>query len=883
MKLTNIRLYNAGNFSVANLGLDASSIQLAGRNNKGKTSLLWTLMMLFVVHRKRATHPDYGEKQSLQFYFKSDKSYIIFEGFDEKEGYYYVLLHRNGSDIDYYFAKNKFREEFIIKDGSILSFDKVMENPGTGMKTKDSSVSETLARNVSSKRGELGFLRTVSGVSSIRFSELYRHLFRADKNDNNILKTGILVVSGHRDEKIDFGSEVGQEERVKWKREQKEISELKSIKGNLDLLKDSRDKCETARVALLSEIVKYDDIEFEYVLQKIKGESKEFNDKIGTYRKTIDTEIYNNKENAKTRHQTATQAVGSANALHDAAKEKLDKASSYGEETWAKQQVVNAEEKARGLKALIDKIEQDGDADRVAKKLANAKTKKLQIENYLNKESELLILNIFDDKDDIAKANAVLSDEVKNLPKECVQKGSGEIGDALTLNSAKIDISSITPLPLPTKEEKSIELKEVTAEIKMLSNVLEKIQEKDALVKEHQDASENEYEEKRKYIEIKNIPEYKKNTAELNTLLKEKVDIQVAIAKKMTDLEEKEKELSKSIESLEARVNRNNKEEGAIFELSLELSTASRLIERTREESAYREISSENAYKKCLTGISTLKETQDAFREKEADYDNFVDHLKRLNKSLEGIEHDTNDQLISILEEKCYGIEIREKEFGNMLKTGFHLFFQRIQRFLNELDAVTSEVSKINRIISKYTISDLSNVRVNIILSDKLVNTLRGINSDNIDLFSSVDTMESDLSEGKDSLTEWMRVGKVIYLADLFSIEIEREKNNKKVKSQQSNGTERMLHVMLLLILMREMIVPEDTIPFLIDEVADIDTSNQAELLSFFKELNLLPISASPESSSEFDKIYRIEEINGSSYLSNDTSTWKEAEGVENA
>jgi len=77
---------------------------------------------------------------------------------------------------------------------------------------------------------------------------------------------------------------------------------------------------------------------------------------------------------------------------------------------------------------------------------------------------------------------------------------------------------------------------------------------------------------------------------------------------------------------------------------------------------------------------------------------------------------------------------------------------------------------------------------------------------------------------------------------------------------------------------MREMINKEDTIPFLIDEVMDIDAPNQVQLLSFFKELNLLPISASPHVAHEFDKVYHIEEINGKSYLDNSTATWKEKE-----
>ncbi len=68
LKLTNIRMINSGNYSIANLKLDSNSVQIAGRNNKGKTSLLWTLLFLFVVDRKKTTHKDYGSEESLIFY-----------------------------------------------------------------------------------------------------------------------------------------------------------------------------------------------------------------------------------------------------------------------------------------------------------------------------------------------------------------------------------------------------------------------------------------------------------------------------------------------------------------------------------------------------------------------------------------------------------------------------------------------------------------------------------------------------------------------------------------------------------------------------------------------------------------------------------------------
>jgi len=171
MKLTTIRMINSGNYSIANLKLDADSIQIAGRNNKGKTSLLWTLLFLFVVDRKKTTHKDYGSEESLNFYFRNpESSYIIFEGFDENQGYFYMLLKRDGKNVKYYFVKKEFKEEFLIEEnGQIKKFTKVMENPNTGLGKPLKDVSEILAKVITSRKNEVGFLRLEKDISSRRF------------------------------------------------------------------------------------------------------------------------------------------------------------------------------------------------------------------------------------------------------------------------------------------------------------------------------------------------------------------------------------------------------------------------------------------------------------------------------------------------------------------------------------------------------------------------------------------------------------------------------------------------------------------------------------------------------------------------------------------
>ena len=255
-------MINSGNYSIANLKLDSNSVQIAGRNNKGKTSLLWTLLFLFVVDRKKTTHKDYGSEESLVFYFKNtESSYIIFEGFAHKQGYFYMLLKREKNKIKYYFVEKQFKEEFLIsQNGEVKKFTKVLENPNTGLGKPLKDISAILARVITSKQNEVGFLRLEKNISSKRFGELYKHLFEIGSTSNDILKDGILVSLGLTNEKIDFAKEIGNEQMAKWRREFMEIASLKIANQKYKKIKEQKRIYEDGKVKLKSLSINYDEL-----------------------------------------------------------------------------------------------------------------------------------------------------------------------------------------------------------------------------------------------------------------------------------------------------------------------------------------------------------------------------------------------------------------------------------------------------------------------------------------------------------------------------------------------------------------------------------------------------------------------------------------------
>lgn len=391
MRLHSIRMINSGNFSFANLLLDADSIQLAGRNNKGKTSLLWSLLLLFVVDRKQATHPDYQQKESLHFYFNNpNKSYIVFEGYDEKQGYFYMLLRREADTIKYYFVKKKFEENFLIQDNQVLSFQEVKENPLTGIESPLKDISEILAKVITSKAGDVGFLRLENKTNSKRFSKLYRHLFYATKNEDDILKNGILVVLGLQDEKLDFGKELGHEERAKWAKEEKELRGLRKVKSQLEPLKEKRNAIEAAKVALKSILVQYEDIDFKNIIEKAKtdkilkeAEMRAMREDAKAVQTLIEEEVEKKESSIKTVAQTESNLTQK--------KAKLENAILYGDIAWVKQELVNATKNSDSIKIILDGLSAVSSKEEIDKKLKKTQRELDETEKYITDNANLLI------------------------------------------------------------------------------------------------------------------------------------------------------------------------------------------------------------------------------------------------------------------------------------------------------------------------------------------------------------------------------------------------------------------------------------------------------------------------------------------------------------
>jgi hypothetical protein len=873
MKLHNILVLNSGNFSFAELTLDTDSIQIAGRNNRGKTSLLWTLPLLYVVDRKKALNPEYSHKETLHFYFPSqDKSYIIFEGFDERQGYFYMLLKRDGGDIRYYFVKKKFEIEHFMIDGAILSFKKVLENPHTGIGSPISTVREILSKVIVSNKQDVGFLRLSQRDANSRyFSELFMHHLRS-KGDKKLLKNGILIALGLNGRYFDFGEKISSLKIEGWKRERSNIEKLKKVENQIELLKKSRDSRDEQKERLRSLLIGFEDVDFDKTMQMYQVELNALNNENLKLQKDIE-ELFQKNSVIKNEKEKITKDIGVKEVSLSEYIKKLDRAKSYESIEWLRAELKNSESKRDEIRRVIYSIETVGSISKVESNIEKFKLSIEQIERFIDNNEDTLVMNLSKNREQINIANTIFSDSIKGINRSAIKGSLKELNSkSFHFNGVEIDISSIKIKELPTIEERKELLLEKKKRLQEEQKIKEEFHKKEQLQKEWEKYDRDSDEIKRKIAERGNIENYEKSISDIEKRLSDLVDKSVSFEDDIESLSKERSTLSDMKRGFEDKISTLEDKNRSIGEFYQKYMDYCRKIDF--------ELKSGKAYsiEELFLKIEQDKEIDQEYIELTKRDEKFLFTKESIERDFKGedIYEDLDDSkydLIEVLDLKCMGIQKREIELNDNITSERDLLSGGIKNFLKDLESIKQYIKSINRKISNYQISDLSSVTIDFIEREEQLSALESINIGKNSLFYD---LTSDLNRGDRTLMAYIMKEKRFTLSDLFDINIGITKNNQNIKNAQSTGTKEMINSMLLLILMREMIDERDTIPFVIDEVLRIDDSNLDELLKFFSIYNFLPISASPTVASGFEKVYFIEEIGDKSYLSRDTSLWKD-------
>jgi len=267
-------------------------------------------------------------------------------------------------------------------------------------------------------------------------------------------------------------------------------------------------------------------------------------------------------------------------------------------------------------------------------------------------------------------------------------------------------------------------------------------------------------------------------------------------------------------------------------------------------------------YSLLLTRLKNLKKNSEFVTKvlMQMDRDDvLIDVLEYLKNDFTNIYNQA--KIISVLKDSYLSLNESKSEFeANLIAFNLDnsrglellgLIVKNIKRFENE----------INEIFSTIQISNLKKVKIDISLNKKLNNLLdkfsKGLGSDNeLSYSNNIDDLNNYLVNHSNNKNEI----ETMDFIDGVNILTYSEETGTYISTTQSNGTEIMIMLVFVVMLMKKVYKSgfDLMFPIIIDEIGNIDQDNIKNLLSLMKELNLVVSSATPNASPEFRRLFSV-------------------------
>lgn len=855
--LNKIALLNSATYSKAEIKLDTSSIQLLGGNNAGKTSLVSSLLFLFVIDRKKMKfEKNHSVKESTEYYFpQQNRSYIFFEGFHKDYGYFYMMLIRNSKNrIEYYLNKQKLDLDNFLQNGRLMSFDEVMQNPKCGIFERLKDNREIVSFVFQKKSSEMGFLHINKNINETQFQNIYNYIFNLSSLDGKSLKTGILILRDHLSTVASFDFKDGNGSIEDFKKLSIDVKELESVeKDYYDFKKIVSEKNATLESfkKAIEEII--------HPISKILSDNSDFlgrcDGDIASLDKEISSIVLEQSELDKNLKATRDMRI-TLKANRDAKDEEIRTINSYQPKEIITQMLINTEAMIRKCDSDIEKAEKvNSDPASVKKELQYLHKKLEPYKKRLEKSKTILD----EANQEVAFLNAMFSDSVKSLDAESLLKqGAIEDRSNVLVGGFLFDFSMLKEETIESREELQEEAFRIESRIKELLESQKNISSLDELKKERDKLNDERFKYEKMIKDYDNFPKLQEKIQELN--------------EQISEYQIKEKSIHASLEECKSQIANLNNKKKLINEQKEEARIQKNELINMQEEIDI--IANEH-----LLNIAATKNIVKSFESVKTEYNKIRTLNKKLTDELlqteriatnirnkikfgEGSLLQDSHELLLWLEEQISILEEKRSNRDNILTNISNTFSGQASTILNALEDVKKYKNQFNKIISNYKISNLERVSIQIVLNENLVSNLEHIRDNSRD---SLLSLTSD-SDNRDILSRYINESKKITIEDLFDIGIEYQKEGRALGKAQSNGTEKMVRSIILLIIIKDMVQKGGKIPFMLDELGDLDKANTPELLRFCSEHGFLPIFVGTSPTSSVEKIYTIGEDGYKSY-----------------
>lgn len=877
--LTRITVLNSHGYGRAQIKVDdCESMQLVGPNNVGKSTLIYTLNFLFIIDGQKMTFSGNrkGDKETIHHYFPSpNQSFIIFE--IKKNAYYCILIKRDvEGNLEYYRINSDYRDEFYFEPDNtgkkLLTFDKIREKlllagvQISAYKNKTEVFNDVYFRG----RRNNGVVWLEDSVKtdglSNNFSKVYRYLINSKLIDNKALKDALIIADNRENDLVNF-SHKNKKDISDLLRINDELKNTQAIQKDFGVFREAVHQYK-AKTTLVGQWLYVFGVHYRPTIVDMDTRSFEKKHEIDRT-KTDLNEILKPKQRELLKHtgEITAQLTDGFNKK-DSKQKEITTILGFLSKDLLEQALYNLNHERKQIELKLTTIEsQNLSSSAIEIKINQIKLsitkREAQIANYSNLLIHTISLNLEHKK----LINSLLSAQVLNLPSNYIKRPVTEITKLLKLFDGEISLEN-----LELTEIDSVELLE-----KRLLDLQKELAQFESLLPV-----------------AKDFEKFNQQLIEINLKIRE-TESQIAGWDSLGRLETELTELATLIETIQQNKITIEKDTRVLEELiaRTEDSLGALSEEKNTIDSRCKELRNQKAELEAITTPEIVFESNESLESvyrRIKSYDNDRSIIKNNKERLfDNLKNKLNsniadeDAFIDFVEVEIACLADKQNSIESLLKSIATQFSNPASNLLSRYEDFKQFINnKINAKLSKTKISDIESLKFIINDSKRVISDLKKISE--IQDFSGQLFSELKQSDKLTLLNNYLDSGKRIAFEDLFDIELHltvkgKEKIVDLARQVESDGTDRMIRLIIIMSIIHRMVVKSDEnrITIFIDEIATIDEQNRPQLVSFCKEHLFIPIFAAPGAYPDFDKYYFIHESTGKTNVSEENNVmWHE-------
>ena len=888
---TKLIAIRSGSYDYAEVDL-ATSIQLVGPNNAGKTTLINTLQFLYLDNRNQMVFGDHDTEATRSYYFPDQYSYLLFECLGPNGTY--VLGWRGqskasgGDPVRFtyegaYDVNDYLDEHHVALDTKVVLGKLSVRNY---RELKDAAAHrEAILISTKGESNGLGIVHLTEAERYAHFKEVLKNLLSLRSIDQHEMKRSLLMLAGLPPNKPALEANRLMTEDFERIRDRRlKLNTLKSERERLEKYIDMSD----GRFALEGRLaLVYSDLMEKR--RKAHDHNKHVKEAIIAKQDALEKEKISTAEILKDLDEKIAELAG----FKGRAEGDLSRIADIGKgleqfvENLEREALSNAKERLHTLNRQLGNAE-EADRQRTSRSLAEITGRVHSTERAIANFDKALITELRETMDDAALQglSKLFNLDILKLP---VEKGGIELKkrkqvDALLQSLAeniKDDRYSdaLMSLPLPDNSHAWKELLDVKAMKKSLSDLkaeqdrlrklMDAIENREALAKERAavqaecDAHTDQIGRwERLQVERREEPRLKKRLDEVS---KEKSDAE----KQRKEVREKLDEIGMKLFEQRAALNKEDERFNRLLML-MEQCVPPPDPEAKGKEPMSVPTEAEDAialYGKLMLEHSNMSREMEQLRSK----------IEMVLKS--DIIGPTEQETVRLMREQIEGLPAFEETLRKDWDNYLHLLRANFQQVLKNLEDIKNAAERLNRRFTNVNVSNLESLRMEVMDQNDLVAALKELaDTDHTGLFDSSGKLDAAYQSFRNKLSERLTLN----YGDLFTLRFTVSTRAGRTHSYdnlqvESHGTAITIKVLFNLVVLRSMLkedvkkqTPFSRVPFFLDEVHSLDAVNRKAVLGMAKDLGFMAITAAPEPVSEVEALYFLRPVKGRLVLRNE-------------